>query len=383
MSKKTAARLLIPSCLIIFLSSCGERNKMVPPPPPTVTVEKAEVRNVTAYAQFSGYTEAAQSVELTARVSGFLEKVNFKPGQTVKKGDVLFLIEQDQYQAALDKAKADLAKAQAEMKLAEATLTRKKNAYKDRAISEVDVLEAEAQLAVATASIKQMEAAVADAKRNFSYTEVKAPISGQINRNMIDVGNLVSPSSNNYLGTIVDNSPMFTYFSISEKAVLDVLQHNSSSKNRAEEVPIELGLGNEGEFPIKGVLNYIDNKVDRETGTIQLRATFKNEDNYLKDGLYARVRIATDEVKDALMLPEYAVSKNQRGSYVLVVNDKNIVEVRPVELGVRDDGDVQIVKGITADDRIVTIGLLKARPNSEVKPEMVQASSTAADKQGK
>ena len=381
MNKKTASRLLLNSALMIFVSSCGERNKMVPPPPPSVTVQKAEVRDVTAYSEFSGYTEAAQSVDLTARVSGFLEKVNFKPGQLVKKGDVLFLIEQAQYQAALDKALADLEKAKAELKLAEATLTRKQNAYKDKAISEVDVLEAEANLAVAAASIKQMEAAVADAKRNFSYTEVKAPISGQINRNMVDVGNLVSSTTNSGLGSIVNNSPMYTYFSISEKAVLGILEHyTEGQEKKVEEFPIELGLGNEGDFPIKGVLNYMDNKVDRETGTIQLRATFKNDDNYLKDGLYARVRIASDEVKGALMIPEYAVSKNQRGSYVLVVNDKNIVEVRPVELGVREDGDVQVVKGITKNDRVVTVGLLKARPNSPVNP---QEADTQAVAQGK
>lgn len=374
MKSKLVKVILFSSGLAALLSSCGDRNQLVKPPPPTVTVQKPIVRDVTAYSEFSGYTQAAQAVELNARVAGFLEKVNFTPGENVKKGDVLFMIEKAQYQAALDKAKADLEKAKAELKLAEATLTRKKNAFKDKAISEVDVLEAEANLAVAAASIKQMEAAVADAERNFSYTEVKAPIDGQINRNMVDVGNLVSPTTNAYLGSIVNNSPMFVYFSISEKAVLRLLDHAKKS-GAGKAVPIQLGLGNEGGFPLTGELNYIDNRVDKETGTIQLRATFKNEDDYLKDGLYARVRIASRQVKGALMVPEYAVSKNQRGSYLLIVNDENIVEVRPVELGVSDNGDVQIKKGITKEDRVVTVGLLKARPNSAVKPEISKEKS--------
>ncbi len=369
MRNKLIKTVLISGSLTMLLSSCRDRNKLVEPPPPTVTVQKPVVRDVVAYSEFSGYTHAAKSVEIDARVSGVLEKMYFVPGQQVKKGDMLFLIEQSEYQAALDKANADLAKAKAEQKLAEATLIRKKNAFKDNAISEVDVLEAEANLAIAAASIKQMEAAVADAARKFSYTEIKAPIDGQISRNMVSVGNLISLPANAYLGSVVNNLKMYVYFSISEKAVLRMLNHVKKS-GAGKPVPIQLGLGNEGDFPLTGELNYIDNKVDKDTGTIQLRATFKNEDNYLKDGLYARVRIASQQVKGALMVPEYAVSKNQRGSYLLVANDKNIVEVRPVELGVSDNGEVQIKKGITAEDRVITIGLLKARLNSPVNPEM-------------
>ncbi len=368
MKSKHIFNTLFGSSLIILLGSCRDRNELVSPPPPTVTVQKANVRDVVEYAEFSGYTEAAQDVTLNVRVAGLLEKINFKAAQMVKKGDVLFEIEQGEYLAAAEKAKADLAKAEAEFELAKTKLVRKTNAYKDDAISEVDVLEAKANLAVAAASVKQMEAVLSDANRNLSYTKVTAPISGQINRSLVDVGNLVSPSTNTALTTIVNNSPMYVYFSISEKSVVDVLLETKKSIDGKTKA-IKMGIGNEGDFPLSGILDYIDNTVDRETGTVQLRATFENKDNYLKAGLYARVRLVSKEVKGALMIPEYAVGKNQRGSYVLVVNDKNIVEPRIVKLGVVDNGEVQIKEGITAEDRVITVGLLKARPNAPVNPE--------------
>ncbi|MGL4855268.1 MAG: efflux RND transporter periplasmic adaptor subunit, partial [Lentisphaeria bacterium] len=193
--------LFLSSIAITMLGCKDHQNKYVAPPPPKVSIMKPIIKNITEYAIYPGYTQSTEVVQLKARVAGFLEEVKFVPSQKVKKGDLLFVIEKTQYVAAVNKAKANLDKAKANLSLAEATLMRKRSAFADQAVSELDVLDAEANVAVAKAAIIQANAQLVDDELNLSYTEVKSPIDGVIDRNLIDVGNLVGPNENSLLAT--------------------------------------------------------------------------------------------------------------------------------------------------------------------------------------
>lgn len=370
----SAVWLMITSALLI--TGCGERNQVQPPPPPTVTVQTPVVKTVTEFAEYAGYTEAAKHVELHARVTGFLEKVHFKASEKVEKGQLLFTIEQTQYKAALDKAKADKVKAEAELELADATVKRMRRALENNAVSELEVLEAEAKLSVAKAAIEQANAGIIDAERNFSYTEVRAPLTGQINRNLIDEGNLVSPGVDGHLATIINNDPIYVYFNLSETELLKYMaeqEQRGGSDKKKRKKKLFLGLGNEGDFPFEGYFDYIDNRVDRSTGTVQLRGRFENPNNAIVDGLYARVRFSIQTIEDAIMIPDYAISNSQRGPFVMIVDENNIAQTRMVKLGVSEAGLVQITEGIKAGEKVITNGLLKARPGQPVAPQMQSA----------
>jgi len=363
--------------------ACGDK-KQKPPPPPAVTVSKPATDTVTEWAEFTGTTKAFESAEIRARVEGFLDSVNFEPSSRVKKGQLLFVIEPKPYQAQLDQALADLAIKNAELQLAEATLIRKENAYKDRAVSEVDVIQARAEKTKAEASIKAAEAAVETARINLSYTSIHSPIPGMVSRNLVDVGNLVGRGEATLLSSVVNDDPMYCYFSLSESDLLQFMSRKNArlddERTKKERNTVFLELANEVGYPHEGVLDYIDNKVDPQTGTIQARGRFANPKGELASGLFARVRIPIGLLKDALLVPEVALGTDQSGRYVYVVNNQNDVEYRRVKPGPLEKGMRVVLEGIKADDRVIIKGLQRARPGMKVTPmtpEEVKAQAQA------
>ncbi|MGD9505612.1 MAG: efflux RND transporter periplasmic adaptor subunit [Syntrophobacteraceae bacterium] len=355
----------------IAASGCKQKNEYAPPPPMNVTVSKPTQQAVTEYAYFTGTTEAVESVEIRARVEGYLQSIKFQPGARVKKGELLFAIDPKPFQAKLDEAKAELARREAEMKQAEATLKKKELAYKSNAVSELEVIQARADLDVAKATIQGAEAAIDTADLQLSYTRITAPISGRISRNMVDEGNLVGATERTLLATIVQDDPIHVYFNVNERDLLYYqLKHSSlpSPASRNEGTKLFMGLSNQTDYPIAGAIDYVDNRLESGTGTLQVRGVFPNPDHRLMAGLFARIQVPIGEQENALMVPEEAIGTDQRGDYILVVNDKNIVEYRQIAAGPIVNGMRVIEKGATPEDHVVVNGLQRARPGLQVNP---------------
>jgi len=379
-------RSLIPFIVLVAtVIVCGcekEKEKAPSPQPPEVTVAKPVIQNVTNYIYFTGYTEARKSVELRARVEGFLESFSFEPGALVKKGDLLFVIDPKPFEAKVAQAQANLQTRQAELNLAQASLKRKESAFKEKAVSELTVLEARAQRSKAEAEVKGAEAALIDTQLELSYTKIHAPESGRISRNLIDAGNLVGAGGDKtLLTTIVNYDPIYAYFNVDERSLMLYKQHNRGKDLDAAtgDTPVFLALEGDKGYPHQGMADYLDNTVDLATGTIQARAVFANKDLFIVPGLFAKVRIPYQEVEDALLVPDAALSADQRGRYLLTVNDEDVVEYKPVEIGSFVDGLRVITKGIAADDRIVAKGIQRARPGSPVTPEEEEKNSKPAE----
>lgn len=369
-------RSLIPFVILlatVVLGGCGQEEQKAPPAkPPEVTVAAPVIQNVTNYIYFTGYTEARKSVDLQARIEGYLESFSFEPGELVKKGDLLFVIDPKPFEAEVDQAKANLKTMEAEFQLAKASLQRKESAFKEKAVSELTVLEARAERSKAEAEVKGAEAALISTQLDLSYTKIHAPMDGRISRNYIDAGNLVGGGGDKtLLANIVNYDPIFVYFNVDERSLMLYKKHNRGQQlNTPDEREPTVFLALEGDkgYPHKGDGDYLDNTVDLATGTIQARAVFENKDLYIEPGLFAKVRLPYHEEKNALLVPDAALAADQRGRYLLTVNKENVVEYKPVEIGALVDGLRVITKGITSEDRVVVKGIQRARPGSPVTP---------------
>lgn len=372
--KLQSIRLAAVLGLLSLLASygCSSDQGYQAPPPPAVTVSKPNSKDVNIWAEFTGNTQAFESVDIRARVEGFLDSVNFQPSSRVKKGELLFIIEPKPYQAQVDQALADLAIAKAELQLADATLIRKENAYKDRAVSEVEVIQARAEKTKAEASIKAAEAAVETARINLSYTSIHSPIPGMVSRNLVDVGNLVGRSEATLLTSVVNDDPIYCYFNVSESDLLEFMSRKNArlddAQTKKERNQVFLGLANEEGYPHEGFLDYVDNKVDPQTGTIQARGRFPNPKGRLAAGLFARVRISIGRIKNAVLVPELALGADQGGRYLLVVNAQNQVEYRKVKLGPLEGTQRVILEGVKAGERVIIKGLQRVRAGMTVTP---------------
>lgn len=368
---------------LLAVAGCKEKNTFVPPPPPTVTVAVPQVQSVTRYAQYSGTTAAVKSVELRARVEGYLQSIHFDSGGLVKKGDLLFGIDPRPYQARLDEATAQLAMRRAEMRLAEATLKRKESAYKDDAVSEVEVIAARAEQAKAAAAIDAARADIETARLQLSYTRIHAPISGRIGRHLVDVGNLVGAGDQTLLATLVSENPVYVYFNVNERDLLEYQQYErqQTPTNGNGHSKIDLGLSNEDDYPHPGHIDYVDNRVDAQTGTIQVRGVFENADGSLLPGLFGRLRAPISVQKEALVVPEQAFGIDQQGYYLLVVNDQNQVEYRGVEVGSASAGLRVVQKGLVAGERVIVNGLQRVRPGATVNPQTAEQLAAAKQSQ--
>ncbi|MCC6491798.1 MAG: efflux RND transporter periplasmic adaptor subunit [Pirellulales bacterium] len=360
-----------------FLTAGGcnqSANKYVQPPPPAVTVAQPVEQEIVHQLEFTGTTRPTEAVEVRARVMGYLQKINFEDGAEVKAGDLLFVIEPAPFEAARDSAKAALQRAEAELKLARADLTRAEPLVQRGALTPQELDLRRANVATADAGVASAQAQLRQAELELSYTQVKSPISGRVSRHLVDVGNLVQ-AQQTVLTRVEAYDPIHVYFAVSESDVLQFMRAHQgvTAAAIADEAPkIYMGLSGEIGFPHEGRLDFAELGVDPDTGTQMRRGVFPNPDRKLLPGLFARVRFPVGEPHPGLMVPDRAIGTDQRGEYVLVVNDKNVVEYRSVTLGMRIAGMRVVAEGVQRGDWIVINGLQRARPGSPVNPEKTQ-----------
>jgi len=368
---------------------CGGGGETGPPPPPDVGVAQPVNRDVTLYSEHLGTTQAFESVEVKARVSGELEEITLEPSTIVNEGEQLFLIEPRLYKAERDAAFAALKSAEAELARAESDLKRVEQAVKTNAVSQSDVDLARAQRDMASAAVLSAKAMLDSAELQLSYTQVRAPITGQVGRNRVDRGNIVSGSQGTLLTTVNRMQPMFVYFDAPEEIVLRALQNMNLTTVvdiNSEDEASRRGVTNaevatlidEG-YPYSGPIDFVSNTVDAATGTIQVRAVLPNEEMNLFPGLFVRVRIPMGMLENAVLIREEALGTDLGGRYVYVVGEGNVVEQKYVELGpVEPDGMVPITEGLDGSETYIVDGMLRARPGLPVSPDKVADARQAS-----
>ena len=368
--------------LVLFLTACESKNEYITPPAPEVTVSQPIQKSVTEYLEFTGTTQSVGFAEVKARVSGILESMHFEPGVQIKQGDLLFIIDPELYQAELAAAQAELISAKAELNRAQAELERADQLIQKNYISKTDHLRRKTERDVAQATIGLKAAKVRSAEIQVEYTQVTSPISGRVSRNMVDIGNLVGEGEATLLTTISQYKPMYAYFHLNERDLLNLMTLRSKTAQETGHdtdempdnklnIPLFMGLADEDGYPHQGVLDFGESELNTNTGTIELRGVFANAEKptRLLPGLFVRLRLPIGETPDALLIDERAIAADQSGRYLLVVNKENKVEKRPVALGQHLDGMVVIREGIRAEDKVIINGLQKARPGSVVNPQ--------------
>ena len=355
------------------------------PPPPSVTVAEPLIREMAEWSDFTGQFEPLESVEVRARVSGYLESVNFTDGQLVKKGDLLFVIEPRPFELELETAKAQLAQAEAQQQLAEAQLERTvqllKNDYASKETYDARVSE----LAIAKAARNAAITVVSQAQLNLDYTRVTAPVSGRMGRHEVSVGNLVmggTSGDTTLLTTIVSLDPIWLIFNVSEGDGMTykrLVQKGEVQSARENRVSVEGQLMDEKTWPLKGSIDFVDNQYDRSSGTIRVRATFPNPDLFITPGQFGRVRVPMSQMRPTMLVPDAAVVTDQSVKLLFTVNADGTVVPKPVKLGpVTDDGLRVVREGVGADDRVIINGLLRARPGAKVTPQEGEIGASAA-----
>jgi len=367
---------------LLALTGCGLTGPDEPASePPAVGVLEVTEQKVNPFFEFVGKTRPDESVALRARVTGFLEARDFEEGRQVDAGQVLFRIEPERYQASLAQAEAELAAAEASLNQARIDAARYEELLKKNNVSQQKVDEAEAEVLVREAAVQTAEAAIKQAQLDVDYTEVKAPLSGRIDAAKYDVGNLVGPDSG-VLATINAMDPIKVAFSIAETWYLQLAQSGIEAEKGGQapkRSPKEFGhiplvrLSDGTLYEHQGEFDFIDNKVDEETGTVLVRAEFPNPDELLLPGQFVTVVIERKEAIDAVMIPQAAVLTDQGGNYVLLVNEEDKVEARRIETGQRFGPNLLVSDGLAAGERIVMRGIQKVRPGITVRPEPVSA----------
>lgn len=367
------ARTALAAALTFAAAGCQPKqppNRYVEPPPAPVTVQKPVRDHVSLAREWTGRTEASDTVDLRARVTGFLQEARFKEGQEVKEGDVLFIIDPLPFQAVLDQAKAAITAAEARLKFADAEAARYRELIKTSAVSQTDLDLKVASFEQATAAKLQAEAAARSAELDLGYTTISAPISGKITKSLVSNGNLVGAGEATLLATIVKSKPLYCYFNASEQELLEYQKNKREGKTKASadgNTEAGLGLADEEGAPHKGVIDYIAPELDKSTGTIQIRASFENTDDALVPGLFARVQVAAPP-RDVVLVPELCIQVDQVGRFVYVANAQNVIERRDVTVGKLHGADRIIEKGLTGDESVIVSGLARARVGAKVNP---------------
>ena len=367
----------------LALSACGQpvAQQSGPPPAPQVTVANPASRTVNDHDEYVGRFLAIDEVNLRARVSGYLDKIHFTDGQRVKEGDLLFTIDQRPFKIALDQAKANLAQAKANLDFTKADLERARTLLEDKtsnAISKQAFDQRTQAARSAAAIVESQEAAVRSAELDLAFTEIRAPVSGRIGDRRVSIGNYVTGgtgASPTLLAVIVSTDPIRFEFSIDEASLLRYSRRMGADMKG---VPVELKLIDDTGFVHKGELDFLNNVIDRETGTIRGRAVFANKDDLFRPGMFARLRLDASGPYQALVVPDVAVGSEQVKKFVYVVGPENKVEQRFVTLGPLVGRDRVIREGLAPTDKVVVNGLMRVRPGVTVAPQEVKAADASA-----
>ena len=399
---------LTTSFLCLGLACTPSSNEYVAPPPPKVTVARPVQQDVTLFIQENGQTEPVEEAEVRARVRGFIEQITFEAAQKVSRGDPLYRIEKDQYEADREAALAALAaananvsiaianqeKAAAEVTQSQADYDRKSELVRNKVISQAEfelalstrdsaaanLAAAKANLEAAQAQIKTVAAALKQAELNLGYTEVTAPISGRVSKTFVKLGNLVN--NGDELARVISDDHIYVNFSISDRMLLRLMGNRASKDERHDRqwrnFPVFVKTERQQAGWLEGRLDYIDQEgVDQETGTFALRGVFDNSAGELVPGLFVQVRLPVAQKQSALLIPLLAVQKSQLGDFVLVVDSNNMVERRSIALGEEIEQWVLVSDGLTAEEAIIIDGILRARPGTEVEPVMRELHAEA------
>jgi RND family efflux transporter MFP subunit len=359
----------------LLLSACGRNEAAVPKaaPLPQVTVAAAISRKVTEFDEFTGRFEAVDRVEVRPRVSGYISSVNFTEGSEVRKGDVLFVIDQRPYVAERDKARAQLAQARSQLVLAKSERDRATKLVAQHAISQEEFDTRTSGREVAEANVEAAQAALDTAALNLEFTRVTAPISGRISRALVTSGNFVS-NGQTLLTTLVSLDPIYVSFDGDEQAYLKFTKQAreaAHSGSREARNPVVVGLADENGYPHRGVMVFVDNALDPATGTIRGRALLDNHDRAFTPGLFARIRLLGSAQHDAVLVNDSAIGTDQTVRYVLVVGAGSKVEYRPVQLGPVIDGLRVVQSGLAPGETVVVNGLQRVHPGAQVQAQHV------------
>jgi multidrug efflux system membrane fusion protein len=346
------------------------------PPPPSVTVAAVPEREVTDWDEFTGRLQAVDAVEIRPRVSGYIQRVTFAEGKEVRKGEVLFEIDPRPYQADLARAEADLERARTGAALASREVARAQKLVDVQAISREEFDSRTSAEAQGGATVRAAEAQVQTARLNLEWTRVRSPIAGRVSRAEVTAGNLVQagPPTATLLTTVVSLDPIYAYFEGDEQTYLkynELARAGTRKSSRDVRNPIYLGLANEdGTFPHKGYVDFVDNQLNPETGTIRARAVFSNKDRLFTPGLFARMKLVGSGTYRARLVLDRAIGTDQDKKFVLVLKPDSTVEYRPVQPGRLVDGLRVVTSGLAAGDRIVVNGLQRVRPGMKVIPTL-------------
>jgi len=354
------------------ITACGNSQaEAPPPPPPEVDAAQVVTKSVRQWDEFTGRIAAIGAVDIRPRVSGYIDRIAFKEGDMVRAGDLLFVIDPRPYRATYDSAVAQLVRSRASAQLAEAQYKRAESLIKTDAIS-VDTYDTRnAALGQASADVHAAEAALATAKLNLDFTEVRSPIAGRVSRAQLTLGNLVQ-ADQTVLTSVVSQDPVYVYFQPDEQSFLRYRELARKGERANSDNPVRVGLASETGFPHSGMMNFVNNQVDAATGTINVRATVPNPDGVFVPGLYARVQLEGRAEYMAMLIDDKAIMTDQDRKYVYVLGPEDKARRKDVVLGSVHDGLRVVQSGLDANDKVIVAGLQKIfAPDTKVKPNFV------------
>jgi RND family efflux transporter MFP subunit len=381
--------MILRACLILATLgvACSHETKVVAPPPAAVSVSQPVAQPVQESLEFTGRITAVDSVEIRARVTGYITKVDFTEGALVNAGDVLYEIDPREYEATQLRAEGDVARLRAQLARTQSEVARNQALRPTGAASARELERAVAEQGAAEGELKSKLAQLELAKLDVEFSKVTAPVSGRVSRAEVTAGNLVvvGGTGGPLLTTVVSLDPVYVDFDGDERSLLRIRKAVVARSGKSEpenagtlNIGVDVALADEQGFPHKGTITFVDNQVNPSTGTIRVRALLPNPTRILTPGFFARVRVPVGDAHPGVLVTDRAIGTDQDRKYVLVVNDKNVVEYRPVKLGSIHDGLRSVEEGLKADDWVIVNGIQRARPGATVAPQKVAMKPEAA-----